>query len=89
VTIADSGPGISESYLPHIFKRFYRADRARSKGGYGLGLALAESIARTHSAWIEVETSESGSVFRVRFASRDAKRETAGQAASSFRESSV
>lgn len=89
VTIADSGPGISESDLPHIFKRFYRADRARTKGGYGLGLALAESIVRAHGASIEVETSESGSVFRVRFALRDAKPKMTGETASFFRESSV
>jgi signal transduction histidine kinase len=87
VAVEDSGPGISEADLPHIFKRFYRADPARGSGGYGLGLALAESIARSHRASIEVETSESGSVFRVRFPARPGDRRPL--APPSFRESSV
>jgi len=74
VTIEDFGAGISEADLPHIFKRFYRADRARSGGGYGLGLSLAESIARSHGASIEVRrTGRASTVFRVAFASRDAR----------------
>jgi two-component system heavy metal sensor histidine kinase CusS len=74
VAIEDFGTGISEADLPHIFKRFYRADRARSGGGHGLGLSLAESIARTHGATIEVRRTERAStVFRVVFASRDTR----------------
>src|SRR5258706_15980650 len=42
VAIEDFGPGISEADFHHIFKRFYRADRARSDTGHGLGLSLAE-----------------------------------------------
>ena len=72
VAIEDFGAGISKADLPHIFKRFYRADRARSDPGHGLGLSLAESIARTHSASIEVCRTESAStVFRVVFTRRD------------------
>jgi signal transduction histidine kinase len=71
VSIHDSGAGISASDLPHIFKRFYRADRARTGGGHGLGLALAESIARAHGAVIQVDSTEgAGSVFRVVFPQR-------------------
>jgi heavy metal sensor kinase len=74
VAIEDFGPGISEADLPNIFKRFYRADRARSDTGHGLGLSLAESIARTQGASIEVRRTESAStVFRVVFTSRDAR----------------
>jgi signal transduction histidine kinase len=73
ITIEDSGIGISEADLPHIFKRFYRANRARSGGGYGLGLSLAESIARAHGARIDVRSIEgASSVFQVMFAARAA-----------------
>lgn len=68
VAIEDFGSGIRAEDLPHIFKRFYRADRARSGGsGYGLGLSLAESIARIHGARIDVRTGQS-TVFEVAFA---------------------
>ncbi len=72
VTVRDFGTGIQEADLPHIFERFYRADRARSGGGHGLGLPLAESIARAHGASIEVQSTEGeGSSFRVIFPSRE------------------
>ncbi|MBV9304373.1 MAG: HAMP domain-containing protein [Acidobacteriaceae bacterium] len=70
VTIKDSGPGIPPQDLPHIFERFYRADRLRTRpdGGHGLGLALAESIALRHGATISVESYlNQGSEFRVSF----------------------
>ena len=70
--VADTGVGISESALPHIFDRFYRADpsRSRNAGGYGLGLSVAKWIADRHHAGIEVESTEdTGSVFRVSFPS--------------------
>jgi signal transduction histidine kinase len=66
--IRDSGLGISESDLPHIFERFYRSDRVRNReeGGAGLGLAIAEWMARAHSGSIEVESTLGiGSVFRI------------------------
>jgi signal transduction histidine kinase len=66
--IKDTGMGISESDLPHIFERFYRSDRVRNRedGGAGLGLAIAEWMARAHAGSIEVEsTLGTGSVFRV------------------------
>ncbi len=50
IEVADSGPGIPEEERPHIFERFYRADKARSRivPGTGLGLAIVRSIARVH-----------------------------------------
>ena len=71
VTIRDFGAGISEADLPNIFRRFYRADAARSGAGHGLGLALAQSIAEAHGAEIEVRSIEgAGSTFAVHFTPR-------------------
>jgi two-component system sensor histidine kinase BaeS len=50
MSIHDSGPGIPEAALPHIFERFFRADHSRSReeGGSGLGLAIARQLAEAH-----------------------------------------
>lgn len=66
VTIEDSGAGISQADLPHIFERSYRGGK-RDGDGCGIGLALADHIARVHGAEIEVRSDPgSFSVFRVR-----------------------
>ena len=68
IAIEDHGAGIAATDLPHIFQRFFRANQGRGGDGHGLGLPLAESIARAHQAHIEVQSSEGiGSTFRVRF----------------------
>ncbi|HLW76243.1 MAG TPA: ATP-binding protein, partial [Bryobacteraceae bacterium] len=69
VSIEDFGGGIAEKDLPLIFERFYRADPARSGGGHGLGLALAQSIARAHGATIEARSGAS-TIFEVTFPAR-------------------
>ncbi len=68
IEVADSGPGIPQDALPHIFDRFYKADTARSRSeGSGLGLAIAWENARLHGATIEAANAPSaGAVFTLR-----------------------
>lgn len=66
IEVRDSGIGISEQDLPHIFERFFRCDQSRSQAGIGLGLSLARAIARAHGGDIAVEsTLGQGSTFTV------------------------
>ncbi|MDN4069663.1 HAMP domain-containing sensor histidine kinase [Paenibacillus vini] len=69
VEIADTGIGISESDLPNIFQRFYRADKSRNRkeGSSGLGLAIVEKIIEMHGGEIQVESEPGkGTQFRIR-----------------------
>jgi signal transduction histidine kinase len=72
VSVEDTGIGIAPEALPHVFERFWRADRARSRrnGGSGLGLAIAQAIARKHGGEIVVTSEVNvGTCFRVRLPS--------------------
>jgi len=67
---SDTGVGIPEDALNHIFERFYRVDKARSRktGGSGLGLAIVRSMVERNHGQIQVEsTVGQGSVFTVSF----------------------
>lgn len=70
ILVNNSGTFIPQEDLEHIFERFYRSDksRVRKKGGYGLGLAIAKSIAENHHAKITASSStEQGTTFKVLF----------------------
>ncbi|MBD5523871.1 MAG: two-component sensor histidine kinase [Lachnospiraceae bacterium] len=69
IEVADSGIGIPAESLDHIYERFYRVDKSRSReiGGTGLGLAITRSAVLMHRGSIRVESVEGeGTVFRVR-----------------------
>jgi signal transduction histidine kinase len=66
VRVADTGYGIPAEDLPHVFDRFYRVDKSRSRdsGGSGIGLAIVKRILEMHESDVVVEsTSPSGTVF--------------------------
>lgn len=69
LSVTDTGPGIGPEHLPHVFDRFYRVDKARSRelGGSGLGLSIAKWIAEAHGGTIQVKsTLGQGSCFIMR-----------------------
>jgi heavy metal sensor kinase len=73
LAVADTGQGIPAEDLPHLFERFYRADKSRSRiqGRNGLGLAICKAIMDAHGGGIEVSSQPgAGSTFTVRLPSR-------------------
>jgi len=79
VRVSDTGPGIAPEHLPHLFDRFYRVDKARTRqdgtgspasspGGSGLGLSIVQWIAHVHGGEVHVESElGTGTTFEVRF----------------------
>jgi signal transduction histidine kinase len=66
ISLKDTGIGISQQDLPHIFERFYRCDPSRSQIGTGLGLSFARAVARAHNGDITVSSEPgNGSIFIV------------------------
>lgn len=68
LTVTDNGPGIPVEHLPHLWNRFYRGDKARSRssGGTGLGLAIVKYIAEAHGGRVSVASVEGkGATFTI------------------------
>jgi two-component system OmpR family sensor kinase len=79
VRVSDNGPGIAPEHIPHLFDRFYRVDKARTRdtdgetdprspSGSGLGLSIVQWIAQVHDGKVQVESTPGiGTTFEVRF----------------------
>jgi len=68
IEVTDTGPGIPPEHRDHVFDRFYRIDKARSRdlGGAGLGLSIARWAVEAHGGRIELHSIEGrGSTFRI------------------------
>lgn len=73
LSISDTGNGIPAENIPHLFERFYRADRSRTRGkegSTGLGLAITHAIVKAHGGSTEVESElDVGTTFTIRIPS--------------------
>lgn len=92
LTVRNSGQPVPKEQLDHLFERFYRVDsaRVRSKGGYGLGLAIAAQIVENHHGQIDVESdAQKGTSFTVRLPINHGHKERGGVSESKGKEASV
>jgi two-component system sensor histidine kinase BaeS len=71
ITVSDTGIGIPEEHLPHVFDRFYKADQSRSQaGGSGLGLSIVKAIVERHGGTVSVRSRQGvETVFELSFPS--------------------
>jgi two-component system sensor histidine kinase BaeS len=76
VRVSDTGSGIAPEHLPHVFDRFWRADRSRSRttGGRGLGLAIVRHLVEAHDGTVTVDsTPGAGTTFTVRLPANESE----------------
>lgn len=68
LSVADDGPGIEAELLPHLFERFVRADKSRSReaGSFGLGLSIVSSIVEAHGGTIDAQSGSGRTTFSIR-----------------------
>jgi signal transduction histidine kinase len=82
LTVADQGPGLTKEQASHVFERFYRTDdaRTRARGGAGLGLAIAASLAAAHGGELTVDTQPGrGAAFHLRIPQAESFQVTANE----------
>jgi two-component system OmpR family sensor kinase len=72
LTVTDTGPGIPAPLAPHVFERFVRGDRARSRatGSTGLGLAIVHAVTTAHGGTVTVDSEPGRTTFEVRLPAR-------------------
>jgi signal transduction histidine kinase len=73
LAVVDAGPGIAPEHAARVFERFYRVDAARARGGFGLGLAIAQWAVEAHGGHIALESQLGrGCTFRIRLPADEA-----------------
>jgi two-component system sensor histidine kinase BaeS len=66
LAIRDTGPGIPEEHLAHVFDRFYKADPSRSHAGSGLGLSIVRAIVQRHGGAVSAQNApDGGALFEI------------------------